>query len=111
MRRRKYPLFCTVISQGPLVIVRLPEEPQPWRILIRELARALKRDHGVLGREIHTLEGLAGMPPGEDLHEEPGTLARLESAYSGNPEPFARFKFYGWDSDTQKIVLIRENSA
>ncbi len=106
--KRRHCLY-TVVHNTPckLVIARLPSEflaIDKWR---RPLLQYMRRVYGIRTADIFEFQGIAGMPAGEEAHEEPLFLARLRMAFEGNPEPVPSFDLIAWNEDTQDFSLAR----
>lgn len=117
--------YLTVISAGPLVIVRLPLPNPPWRRLLAACT-ATMRQHGMKRKDITAIEHLAmddyeahlrasqpkwarklPLLPG-DLHylqENEEVLPKIRAAFEGDGEHFAKFWLYDWKDDG--LVLAR----
>lgn len=100
---RRVPLYCTVISSGTPAIVRMPEEGVRWSEIRREIHGALKKESGILARQIVAIEGFAGSPDGDP---EPDSMILAEKAFSGSPT-LTRLDLYAWEQGTRSFGLVR----
>lgn len=100
---RRVALYCTIISSGTPAIVRMPEEGVRWSEIRREIHRALKRESGVLARQIAAIEGFAGSPDGDT---DPDGMILAGKAFSGCPT-LTRLDLYAWDRRKRSFELVR----
>lgn len=100
--KRRHSLYCTVISAGPLVILRMPSEAVRWRELLPAI-NAVMRGHDTKAKDIHAVEGLAD----PDTPETVDAIALLEAAFAGDPERFAAFNLHKWDDESRQFTLAR----
>jgi hypothetical protein len=103
--RRRTSLYCLVVSTGPLVIVRMPEGFVAWRTVRPAVNEMMRREHGVLAKNIHSIEGLAGDPEGDGDHGE--SLDVAGRAFAGDLMTMRRFHLHAWDDATGTFVNIR----
>ena len=105
--KRKYSLYCTVHSYGPLVIAKLPEKER-WDKIRGGIYAFMRNDFGVKAKEVFSVEGLAGHPEEDGSYEDPGFLQKLEDAFAGGTSSLLGFHLYTWDYDLGHFVLARK---
>jgi len=110
--------YLSIISEGPLMIVRVPytrrmrrdgtfsdRSAMPWRHVIRALT-AVMRSHGRRLKDVYAVEA---MGPEDDTPkfktEWEATQARLEAAFNGDRTILPAFWLYDWRNDA--FVLVR----
>jgi hypothetical protein len=86
-------------------MVRMPERFVPWAVIKHHVYASLKREHGKLPGQIHTIEGFAGFADGDTDNGEGKLLC--ERAFAGEPclLPFA---LHAWDDRTCTFRLVRK---
>ena len=104
--------FLTIISHGPLVIVRLPllpgnKTPTPWRGVLKALTGVMA-SYGLKQKDISSIEGLFPFPDAVDAartvyHQE---RINLEDAFAGNRERYKRFDLWDWQDGAFKPVRL-----
>ena len=106
-RVRSIPLYATCINSGPLVMLKMPERFVPWAVIKRQAYASLKREHGTLPREIHTIEGIAGFVDG-DTDDGAGKLL-CDRAFAGE-ECLMGFALHAWDDASTSFKLVRKGT-
>lgn len=104
-RRRKWSLYCLVISAGPLVLLRMPEHATRWTIVSKAINAMMRNEHGVLAKDIFDVEGLAGSPEPDVAAQE--DLGVFERAFSGDPTALAKFSLHAWNTDEESFDMVR----
>lgn len=105
-RKRKIALFCTVVSSGPLVIVRMPEHHVRWSTVRREIHAMMRREHGIRAKDIHAVEALAGDVDGDTDGGETAEICRR--AFAGDRMTLAAFDLQAWDDGAGGFRRARE---
>lgn len=96
--------YLSIISEGPLIIVRTPFPMPKWRLVLKGLTPVM-HSHGYLQKQIHTIEGLVNYP--EDRNVSDGQLLdKLADAFAGGPKYFKHFWLYDWTTD--RFTLSRK---
>jgi hypothetical protein len=94
-----------VISEGDLVIVRMPDKFVPWATIRREMNASIRREHGILAKSVHTVEGLAGDPDGDD---DGGKMKELcDKAFGGDRTIVKAFALHAWNDAKAMFELAR----
>ena len=104
-KTRRTALFCNVLSPGPLVMVKMPEAFVAWSVIRREIHASLRREHGVLAKDVHAIEAFAGIIDG-DTDGGQG-LQLCNRAFAGHADALHAFALHAWDSDTSTFTLFR----
>lgn len=104
-RRRKWSLYCVVVSAGPLVLLRMPEHATKWTIVRKAVNTMIRSEHAVLAKDIFDLEGLAGSPEPDVPAQE--DLGVFERAFSGDPTALAKFSLHAWNADAESFDMVR----
>ena len=89
-------------------MVRMPEAHVRWTEIRRELHRVMRAKHGILGRQIHSVEGFAGSPDGDT--DEGDGLALCTRAFDGDVRTLKRFTLYAWDEASRSFQFARAAS-
>lgn len=98
--------YFVVISQAPLMFVRVPTPEPRWREIIRAMT-AVMRSHGCRQKDLHQLERQEPAANGPKwIREWEAWRRKLEAAYSGSWRHVPRFQLYDWQDG--KFVLIRD---
>lgn len=103
--KRRVPLYCVLISSGPLVMVKMPDTFVRWDIIRREIHASIKREHDIKAKDVVTIEGMAGMPEGVNTYEE--GFERFERAFNGDVECYPKFNLHAWNDEEQTFKLFR----
>lgn len=108
--KRRVSLYCTVISQGPLLIVRMPEGFVRWDVIRTAINAMMRRDYGVLAKNIHLIEGFAG-----GAYDDPDTdggqaLDLCTRAFGGDIMTLPRFELQAWDDASRTFELVRSGA-
>jgi hypothetical protein len=85
----------SVISPGPLMIVRVPWPMPRWRTIMQAMTGVM-RSHRLRQKDIHALDGMAAVDPVDRNDHDRELIARLEEAYNGSADRFPRFWLYQW---------------
>jgi hypothetical protein len=93
----------TVISPGPLIIVRVPWPMPRWRAVLRAMT-AVMQSHGLRQKDIHEFDGMIPADPSEREVKDWDLVARLDAAYEGAADRFPRFWLYDWDGEAFKLT-------
>jgi len=104
-RRRKWSLYCVVVSAGPLVLLRMPEHATRWTTVRKALNAMMRNEHAVPAKDIFDVEGLAGSPEADLAARE--DLGVFERAFAGDPTALAKFSLHAWNADTESFDMIR----
>lgn len=101
--------YLNVVTPGPLIIVRVPwPMPMRWREFLTKLT-PIMHDHDGRQKDISSVDGLTdperkpGQIPEDDVFAE-----RMERAYAGATDVFAKFWLYDWRPQQDGFVLVRE---
>lgn len=113
--------YCTVISHGPLVIVRMPDEYMRWTVVRKAVFDFMRESYGVKAQDIVAIEGLAGMRPPKFrsksdaemwtmwnrkyLEDDKITLPKIEKAFAGDTTLFSAFNLWAWNG--KGFTLVR----
>lgn len=120
--------YKTLISPGPLIIVRLPLRGRPGKrrypMRWRDIAKAagdVMRAHGLRAKDLSAIDHIVSAedwdPDPDDFYaqrdaalipEHRDTAIRVDAAFDGDPERFRKFWLYDWRDGT--FVLVREPS-
>jgi hypothetical protein len=93
--------YLTVISHGPLMILRVPYPMPHWRSILKAMTTVM-HSHGLRQKDIVALEGMVSFP--EDRPEGDNIVAaRLDDAFAGG-NGFAPFMLYEWEGEAFKKV-------
>lgn len=104
--KRRTALYCTVISTGQLAIVRMPEHFVTWATIRREIHASVRRKHGILAKDVHDIECLAGAVDGDT---DGGHGMRLcERGFSGDQTTLKGFALHAWDNEAATFKLVRQ---
>ncbi len=96
-------LYCTVLS-SELVIVRMPEHFVRGSDVIRSLLQMMKREFGILGKNV----GIEGLIDGRgETADEDAFMDKLEAAFAGSPDYLKKFNLFAWDDATESFVKAR----
>ncbi len=87
--------YMTVISPGPLMIVRVALPMPRWREILRG-ATTLMRSHGLRQKDISAFDGMVPQDPADREAKDLDLVARLDAAYAGDRDKFPRFWLYEW---------------
>jgi hypothetical protein len=119
-------IYITVISDGPLMIMRVPakgrrgrRKPEPQGRLILQAVRAVLREHGFAARSLYGLEAYAHPdvfdPAPDNFWSRPKTREEELRAYQRAGEAFAgdyailpTFLLYDWHAGDRAFVLARD---
>jgi hypothetical protein len=100
----------TVISAGPLIIVRVPTDREPaWRKILKALT-VVMREHGLKRKDISGIEGVFPREEPESIFPEKDVSkerSRLDAAFNGGSR-YASFWLYTWNRRGEKFVLARK---
>lgn len=107
--RRRVALYCTVISTGPLVVVRMPEKFVPWTTIRKEIMASIRRTHGIRAKGVHAIEALAGEIGGD----RDGGKAReaYDRAFNGDATVLQAFALHAWRDDLAGFEMIRKATS
>lgn len=93
----------TVISPGPLMIVRVPLPMPRWREILRA-ATTLMQSHGLRQKDISAFDGMVPIDPVDRILSDRDLIARVDAAYAGDPDKFSRFWLYDWRGGAFKLA-------
>lgn len=93
--------YLLVIAPGPQMILRVPWPMPRWREILRA-ATAVMRAHGLLQKDISSLEGLVAYPA-DRSDEDRALVDRVEEAYRGALDRVPRFWLYDWSRGSFKL--------
>jgi hypothetical protein len=99
--------YLSVISPGPLVIVRVPEPTPAWRRCILRALTDVMRVHGLRQKDISRIDVLWS-DEDVDTHDQADLRERLEDAFDGGVR-FKDFWLYDWKDNW--FVCVREPIA
>lgn len=102
---RRASLYCTVISEGDLVIVRMPKEFVTWTMIRKELHASIRREHGTLAKNVHGIEHLANDP--EEDGDDGRTLELCAKAFAGDTNTLKDFALHAWNDSKACFELAR----
>jgi len=126
--------YFLVLSDGPLIMVRVPmcgnpgkrRHVSPWRTLMIKLTPVMK-DHGLRSKDILGVDGVwhpdefesqpmwrKAIKTDRDIrlektHQE--TLERVEGAYAGDVLAFGSFWLYEWNPESESYNLARKGDG
>jgi len=97
--------YMTVISPGPLMIVRVPWPRPLWRHTMRAMT-AVMRDHGMRQKDLHQLDGMVPEDPLDRDDKDHAFAARLDAAFDGTGATvlLPKFWLYDWRDGAFKLV-------
>lgn len=107
--KRRVSLYCVLYSSGPLVVVKMPGAFVRWTVIRTALHAMLRKHYGVLAKNLHGVEGIAGSPDGDT--DDGASLMRCEAAFSGSPDTLRGFDLHAWDDETKGFVFVRAMSS
>lgn len=107
---RKHALYLNVVSHGPLVIAKMPDEFIRWAEVRQRIFDFMKRDLGVKVKDILSLEGVAGLPEREAHNDDPEFVTKCEKAFGGSSDYLKAFTLYAWDDATRTFKLARAST-
>ena len=87
--------YMTVISSGPLIIVRVPWPMPRWRSIMRAMT-AVMQSHGLRQKDISELDGVVASLDQDQTDADRAFRARLEAAYAGAADKVPGFLLYDW---------------
>ena len=101
--RGKRTQYLIIISPTPDFIILKLAYPQPaWRKMLAAIT-PLMHERGFRRKDIHAIEGL--LPTYDQMNERDFEFEkRLEDAYAGVGERFAKHHLYEWRGDGFKLV-------
>jgi hypothetical protein len=105
-KKRKIALYCMIIC-NELIIAKMPEEFVPWSQVRKELNAILKLEWGILAKDIHAVEALAGTVNDSD-GDGGEALEKCEKAFSGDNTHYRRFSLISWDKPVLRFKVIRK---
>jgi hypothetical protein len=85
----------TVISPGPLMIVRVPWPMPRWRSIL-QATTAVMRAYGLRQKDISALDGMVPADPADRDAKDWDLVARVDAAYEGARDKVAGFWLYDW---------------
>lgn len=101
----RYVHYLNVISEGPLIIVRVPFPMPKWAAVLKALTPVL-REHGQQRKSVSSIEGLVPDPDQRTWTNGDRLLAaKLDAAFAGGPAT-AKFHLYDWVDG--KFNLVRK---
>ncbi len=106
MAQRRHSLFCHVVC-SKMVLAKLPENFVPVKEWKRSLLRFMHVWYGLPAKEIHSIEGLAGYPVGEDANEDREYLQLITAAFAGENEAVPSFDLIEWNPQTKSFWFKR----
>lgn len=95
--------YMTVVSPGPLIIIRVPLPMPRWRVLMRA-ATVLMRAHGLRQKDISAFDGMVPIDPADRGTEDWDLAARIDAAYEGAKDKLPRFWLYDWRDGAFQLV-------
>jgi hypothetical protein len=95
--------YMTVISPGPLMIVRVPWPMPRWRELLRA-STTLMRAHGLRQKDISAFDGMVPSDPTDREAKDWDLASRLDAAYAGATDKFPRFWLYDWRDGSFRLA-------
>ena len=99
--------YMTVISPGPLMIVRVPWPMPRWRSILRA-STTLMRAFGLRQKDISAFDGMVPIDPADRDPKDWDLIARVDAAYTGDPDKFPRFWLYDWqDAASRQDAAFR----
>lgn len=87
--------YMTVISPGPLMIVRVPLPMPRWRAILRAMT-VVMRAHGLRQKDISEFDGMVSIDPADRDPKDWDLITRVDAAYAGATDKFPRFWLYDW---------------
>lgn len=98
--------YLSVITPGPLIVVRVPFPMPRWRDVLKA-ATPIMQSFGYRQKDISSIEGLLPRPDEEDYAERDLQFAaRVERAFAGDPTCLPPFHLFDWRDG--EFVLVRE---
>lgn len=107
-RKRSHCLYCVVISRGPLVMVRMPEEHTAWRPMVIAIHEFMRDDLDIKAKDISAIEGMAGYPDPDSPEEDHAFLEKCGIAFEGSDMHIPAFMLYAWDEAAGGFRLKRK---
>lgn len=95
--------YMTVLSPGPLVIVRVPLPMPRWREILRE-STTLMRSHGLRQKDISAFDGMVPIDPADREQKDRDLIERIDAAYAGDVDKFPRFWLYDWQDGAFRLA-------
>lgn len=93
----------TVISPGPLMIVRVPWPMTPWHKILRA-STTLMRAHGLRQKDISTFDGMVPIDPADRDPKDRDLISRVDAAFVGDSDKFPRFWLYDWQDGAFQLA-------
>lgn len=98
--------YMSVISPGPLVIIRTPFPLPRWKDIVKAITPVMQ-SHNLRQKDISEIEGLIPHPDSSFNDEEMRFAERLDAAFEGDPSILPEFWLYDWVKG--KFVPVRKH--
>lgn len=99
--------YLNVISNGPLVIARLPWPMPRWKAVLAGLTGVM-REHGLRQKDAK-IDSLLPAPDSDMGPDEAAFAGKLDAAFAGDTSVVAKFWLYDWKDG--RFDLVRKPSA
>lgn len=94
--------YIHVISDGPLVIARLPWPMPRWKAVLGAVTGVM-REHGLRQKDA-SIESLTAAPGDEWSDDDRAFAAKLDAAFAGDASAVAKFWLYDWRDGRFELV-------
>lgn len=105
MPRNRHHHYLTVVSTGPLVILRTPwPTPKPWRAFAQKVVTMMRVEHKVKRAEVFAIEAFLASPDEQWRGEDCERAAKLDAAFAGDASVMLDFGLYDFvDGEVKKV--------